>query len=210
MILERLALARLCAHILTSPNFSPFQSAYRPFHSTETAAVRVVNDLLCTVDSGSAFLFVSLDLTVAFNTINHSKLEKRLTNDFGVKGVALSWINSYLHDRTKLVRVGQSSGAISSCTTGVPQGSVLGPLFFAIYISPISRLIDSYGINHHKYADDATLYVAVYPNNTASFINSEAVSLWFLHNDMQLNPSKSEAMFVGSIARKVYEDTQID
>jgi len=134
------------------------------------------------------------------------KLEERLTNDFGVKNVALSWTKSYMHDRTQLVKVGQWSGVITYCITGVPQGSVLGPLLFPIYISPISRLIDScYGINHHKYADDATLYVAVDPNNIASSTNfercTEAVSLWFLHNDMQLNPSKSEAMFVGSIAR---------
>jgi len=116
-----------------------------------------------------------------------------------------------VHESYELVRVRQSSGAISSCTTGVPQGSS-AHFFFAIYISPSNRCIDSYGINHHKYAKDATIAdqwqrrnVAIDPNNTASFINfercSEAVSLLFLHNDMQLNPSKSEAMFVGSIAR---------
>jgi len=102
-ILERLALARLRAHIAYTDqpiaNFSPFQSAYHPFHSTETAAMRVVNDLLCTADSVSAFLLVSLDLTAAFDRVNHAKLEEKLTNDFGEKGVALSWIISYMHDR---------------------------------------------------------------------------------------------------------------
>jgi Reverse transcriptase (RNA-dependent DNA polymerase)/Endonuclease-reverse transcriptase len=201
-LLERLALARLRHEIITNPNFSTYQSAYRPKHSTETAALKIVNDLFITVDSSHATLLVSLDLTAAFDTINHQKLIMRLSNEYGFSGNVLSWIETYLVGRKQFVKVGPASGTTTSCTTGVPQGSVLGPLLFSVYISPISRLISSFNIQHHKYADDTTLYVRLEPESSAICSNLErctvAVSTWFLENDMQLNPTKSEAIIIGT------------
>jgi Reverse transcriptase (RNA-dependent DNA polymerase)/Endonuclease-reverse transcriptase len=202
-LLERLALARLRPQIITNPNFSTYQSAYRPKHSTETAALKIVNDLFSSADSSHATLLVSLDLTAAFDTINHGKLVTRLSNEYGFSGNVLSWIETYLLGRKQFVKVGPSSGTTTSCTTGVPQGSVLGPLLFSVYISPISRLIASYNIQHHKYADDTTLYVRLEPGSSSICPNLEscsmAVSSWFLEHDMQLNPSKSEAIIIGTV-----------
>ena len=116
----------------------------------------------------------------------------------------MQWLQSYLIGRQQFVKVGQATGSHSICKTGVPQGSVLGPLLFSVYISPISRLISSHCIQHHKYADDTTLYMKLQqkvPDFTATEKCIEDLARWFLENDMQLNPSKSEAMLVGSAAQ---------
>ena len=129
-LLERLALARLKPHVLTSPNYSPLQSAYRAAHSTETALVKIVDDILSVVDSGSAVTLVGLDISAAFDTVSHRKLLARLEHNFSIEGVALKWINSYLSKRTFFVRVGRRSSTVAQICFGVLQGSVLGPILF--------------------------------------------------------------------------------
>ena len=76
-----------------SPNYSPLQSAYRAAHSTETALVKIVDDILSIVDSGSAVALVGLDISTAFDTVSHCKLLARLEHDFSIEGVVLKWIN---------------------------------------------------------------------------------------------------------------------
>ena len=157
------------------------------------------------MDSSHLSLLVFLDLTAAFDTINHQKLLQRLSSEYGFCSLALKWLETYLVGRTQYVRVGQASGPLTPCLTGVPQGSVLGPLLFSIYISPISRLIGSHGVLHHKYADDTTLYVKLgnQPDNDTAIFEQclTDTATWFLENDMQLNPSKSEAMLLGTAAK---------
>ena len=201
-ILERLALARLRPVILSNPNYSSYQSAYRPLHSTETAALKIMNDLLMNVDNSHATMLVSLDLSAAFDTVNHDKLLNRLADEYGFSGCILSWFESYIKDRTQVVKVGSFSGETTKCMSGVPQGSVLGPLLFSVYISPISRLITTHGIQHHKYADDTTLYVRLDPSTSLTRSHLEhclnQVSHWFWQNDLELNPAKSEAVAFGT------------
>ena len=126
-LLECLALARLKPHVVTSPNYSPLQSAYRAAHSTETAMVKIVDHILSIVDSGSVVALVGLDISAAFDTVSHRNLLSRFEHDFSMEGVALEWINSYLSKRTFFVRVGRSSSAVAQMCSGVPQDSVLGP-----------------------------------------------------------------------------------
>ena len=159
-MLERLALARLKSHIVTSPNCCPLQSAYRAAHSTETALVKIIDDILTLVDSGSA-VELGLDISVAFVTVSHSNLLSRLEHDCGIEGAALLWIDSYLSNRTFFVRVGGSSSSVAESSSGLPQGSVLGPILFTAYVAPIGRLIESFGVAYHNYADDTQLYTAL-------------------------------------------------
>ena len=133
-ILERLALARLKPHVVSSPNFNPLQSAYRVAHSTETAMVKIVDDILALVDSSSAVALIGLDISVAFDTVSHSKLLARLETEFGIEGAALGWIDSYLLNRTFFVHVGDSLSAVVALSSGVSQGSVLGPILFTGYV----------------------------------------------------------------------------
>ena len=175
-LLERLALAKLKPHLVTSPNYSPLQSAYRAAHSTETALVKIVDDILSIVDSGSAVALVILDISAAFDTISHRKLPARLEHDFSIEGVALEWINSYLSKQTFFVRVGRSSSAVAQMCSGVPQGSLLGPNLFTAYVSPIGRLIELYGVRYHKYADNTQLYTALTANPNACIDRLESCS----------------------------------
>ena len=117
------------------------QSAYRPLHSTETCVLRTLNNIYVSADTGKATALVSLDLSAAFDTIDHSILLKRLQMMFGVTGTALKWLQSYLLNRQQSVRSGHAMSSPTSCaTTGVSRGSVLGPILFSCYTSPISNI----------------------------------------------------------------------
>ena len=107
-LLERLALARLKPHVVTSPNYSLLQSAYRAAHWTETALVKIVDDILFIVDSGSAVALVGLDISAPIDTVSQRKLLARLEHDFSIERVALEWINSYLSKSKFFARIGRS------------------------------------------------------------------------------------------------------
>ena len=120
-IIERLFLARIQPHILCCPNFNQLQSAYRPHHSTETALLLSLNNIYEAADNSQPTLLVSLDLSAAFDTIDHSLLLSRLHTSFGISGTALSWLTSYLSNRSQLVRIGQSSSPSALLDSGVPK-----------------------------------------------------------------------------------------
>jgi len=98
---------------------------------------------------------IGLDISAAFDTISHSILVEKIRDEFGVSGEPLCWLQSYLTDRRHYVKLGRTRHCSSTvqCTAGVPQGSVLGPILFAAYISPVGQLITSHGVEHHQYAE---------------------------------------------------------
>jgi len=112
-------------------------------------------------NDGFRTALLQLDLSAAFDTIDISTLLCRLRYSFGISGPALNWIASYVVGRTQSVRVGQEQSPTADCEYGVPQGSVLGPLLFTLYTSPVGGVISSFGIAHTQYADDTQLYVAL-------------------------------------------------
>ena len=118
-------------------------------------------------DEGRPILLVSLDLSAAFDMVDHTTLLKRLSCSFADSDVVHSWIESYLYGRTQSLRMGSHSSALTPCTVGVPQGSVLGPLLFSVYTSPLSTIAQSHVFLQQQYADDTQLYVALSPLNKA-------------------------------------------
>ena len=102
----------------------------------------------------SCSLLLSLDISAAFDMLDIDTLLSKLHSDFGIAGVALTWLRSYLTDRQCYVAVGNSRSDTWICYEGVPQGSVLGPLMFSSYVSPIARIFDCFNISYHQYADD--------------------------------------------------------
>ena len=204
-LLERLALSRLKPHIAACPNFCPLQSAYRGSHSTETALVKIVDDILAASDSGSVVALIGLDISAAFDTISHATLLRRLESEFGISGTVLQWIASYLSDRSVCVSLGSSKSAAVTVRSGVPQGSVLGPILFTTYIAPVGRLIEKHGLFYHKYADDTQLYTALC-HSAGSGLEclsrcTHELQLWYWSNDLLLNPDKSEVTFFGTRPR---------
>ena len=199
-IIERLVLARLLPHIAATGKFNPLQSAYRKQHSTETALLKILDDLNKVVNSGKTAVLVGLDLSAAFDTIEHDILLDRLRTVFGVSGEALVWIETYLRGRKQYVMAGGERSTLSECDFGVPQGSVLGPFLFSIYVSPIIDIITTHGVQFHQYADDTQLYIAIHSNDDLVRLEkcTSAVKDWFTENGMLLNPDKSEVLLVAS------------
>ena len=125
-------LFQILQHINCNQLLSDFQSAYCPHHSTETALLKVTNDLLSAMDDGKISVLVLLDLSAAFDTIDHEILLHRLHNVFGFGNTVLSWCQSYLENRSQIVTVHGKHSTPASLRHGVPQRSVLGPILFIL------------------------------------------------------------------------------
>ena len=149
-LLERHIAADLGYYIDENTLLDPFQSAYRPRHSTETALVRIHDDILQALDRKKGVILVLLDLTAAFDTVDHGMLLRQLYS-IGIRGSALAWLTSYLSDRTLAIKIGDVVSRHQRLECGVPQGSVLGPLLFTIYCMPISSIFAKHGVKYHMY-----------------------------------------------------------
>ncbi len=178
-----------------------FSHDFRPHHSTETALVKITNDLLLTSDKGCISLLVLLDLRAAFDTIDHDILNDRLQNYTGIQGRALRWFRSYLSDHYHFVYLNGKSSQSSPVKYGVLQGSVLGPLLFSIYMLPLGNIIRKYEIYFHCYADDTQLYISIRPDETSKLSKlTECVKIfkdWMTNNIILLNSDKTEILLIG-------------
>jgi len=188
-------------HLLESANFTEYQSAYRKGHSTETALLEVLDGVYTAADKQVTVL-IRLHLSAAFDTVDHEILVQRLQTEFGVIDTPLSWLRSYLQDRTQFVKLGQRQSPVVWLDVGVPHGSVLGPLF-AVYCSPVADVIASHGVQYHQYTDDTQLRLAMQADNTSDGLSVLAacttdVRQWYMQNGLQLNPDKSEALMIGT------------
>ena len=201
-ILERLFLSVLQPHILSCPAFNQLQSAYRPRHSTETALLHTLDHIYSSADRSMPTALVSLDLSAAFDTIDHSILISRLHSSFGISGPALAWLSSYLFNRSQVVKIGNSSSTTSLLTTGVPQGSVLGPVLFTAYVSPIGHIASAHNLLHQQYADDTQLFVSLSSASASDITKLEQglqhLNNWLCYNGLCLNPDKSEVIIFGT------------
>ena len=137
-----------------------FSPPKKVFHSTETALVRVHNDILTAIDINDTVILLLLDLSAAFDTVDHSILSSRLSSRFGIKGTVLAWLRSYLTSRKQFIDVNKCKSSQRLLERGVQQGSVLGPLLYLLYTSPLADIIKRYNLEYHFYADDTQLYVA--------------------------------------------------
>ena len=120
--------------------------------STETALVKVHNDILRAVDNNDSVVLLLLDLSAAFDTVDHSILLSRLALRFGVNRQAIAWIESYLKDHEQFVQIENTKSSVRHLLRGIPQGSVLGPLLYVLYTAPIADIIK-------LYVDDSQIYV---------------------------------------------------
>ncbi len=156
-ILEKVTSSQLYSFLEKNNICEDFQSGFRSSYSTETALIRVINDLLLSSYRGCISLLVLLDLSTAFDTIDHNILLNRHENSVGITGSALAWFKSYLSDRHQFVAVNEEVSYRSQVQYGVPQGSVLGPLLFTLYMLPLGNIIRKYGVSFHCNAVDTQL-----------------------------------------------------
>ena len=134
-------------------------STYRRDHSTETALVKVQSDMFAAMDNQHVTLLVMLDLSAAFDSVNHEMLLNTMASRFGISGTILDWVRSYLDGRKQRVIVHNAMSEEMYLNCGVPQGSCLGPVLFVIYTSSLYDVIGQRLPNFLGYADDHQLYI---------------------------------------------------
>ena len=152
-IIEKAVLTQLQEHLTGNGLLETYQSAYRKEHSTKTALLSVTDSLLSNTDNRLASIAAFLDLSAAFDTLDHQILLKRLSITYGINAKALQWFSSYLSDRQQSVTTGSIFSKDVPFQSGVPQGSVLGPILFTLYTQPLSKTIQKHQFDYHKYAD---------------------------------------------------------
>ena len=190
-ILEKLVLSQVSSYLNSHNLHNTCQSAYRPGHSTETALLKVVNDLFLSLNKGNISVLALLDFSSAFDTIDHPILVHRLHTDFGFTDTVLQWFSSYLTDRTHYVSLSSHRSAFTHVHPGVPRGSVLGPMLINMYIKPLSAIIDSHSIIHHSFADDLQLQMSAPPDRISELLHSmqsciSDVKFWQLRTCLNL------------------------
>ena len=158
-VIERAVAGQLMAYLSEHRMWPATQSAYCSGRSTETALLRVLSDMCEAADSTHVTLAAFLDLSAAFDCVDHVILLEKLRLSYGITGTALNWIKSFLTGRTQCVSFNGSTSLPVTLTCGVPQGSVLGPLLFVLYTADVQAIAAAYGISMHCYADDIQLYV---------------------------------------------------
>ena len=201
-ILEKVVLGQVLKHVKSNGFDEVLQSAYKMHHSTETALLKVISDILDLVDDKNLCLLVLLDLTAAFDTIDHEILLNRLKKSFLVSGTVLTWFESYLTNRFYCVKVRNETSQNLPLKYGVPQGSVLGPVLFTMYTKPLSALIRKHSISYHLDADDTQLYGASDTENIHQLIHTtthciQNISSWMNINKLKLNEDKTDIIIFG-------------
>ena len=203
-IIEKIVAKELNEHMAQNELMEKFQSAYRKGHSTETALLRVQSDILKAIDEGNAAYLVLLDLSAAFDTIDHQILLTLMKDHLGIGGKVLDWFHSYLHNRKQSVVINGVKSSPSELSYGVPQGSVLGPLLFCIYMIPLSQIFKKYNMIYHIYADDTQIYYYFDAKSETSAVNSrilienciEEIREWMTQSRLKLNDDKTEFLVI--------------
>ena len=200
---ERLVCRQLVAYLNQNDLFPRLQSAYRKFHSTETAVLKLACDALLAADSGQVTLLGFLDLSAAFDTVDHSILINRLHKTFGLRGPVLKWIESFISHRMQTVNF---SGGLSNkyeIQCGVPQGSVLGPVLFILYAADVIAIAERHGFRVHSYADDTQLYfhdkAAACEMRLPRFSRCiNEIESWMTSNRLKMNADKTDFIWLGT------------
>lgn len=201
-VLEKLILTRLQHYLQQNGIGEQMQSAYKQMHSTETALIRVYHDLVKSLSAGRPSIVALLDLSAAFDTVDHMLLLDILKK-YGVEGTSLSWFESYLTGREQTVIVRNESSNPQQLSSGVPQGSVLGPVLFNLYTSALGDLLRSHSMEFHLYADDSTVYLSFKPENIDETFHRmerclDEVQKWMGNMRLKMNPSKTELLLISS------------
>ena len=203
-LVECVVASQLNDHVTVNGLENVRQSAYKLGHSTESALLSIKNDVHLAFAKGEATAVILLDQSAAFDTIDHDTLLDSLSSWFGVSGVVLDWFKSYLLDRVQWIKMGQFYLSAKKLLYGVSQGSVLGPILFSLYTTPLSKVIQNHpGISFQFYADDTQLYVHLTHKNAASALDKlshclKDVKRWLSTNKLKLNPDKTEFIVFGS------------
>jgi hypothetical protein len=198
-VFEVLAKEQILSHVDRCGLVTPFQSGYRAGHSTTTAVLKVVDDLGGQLDLGNVSALVLLDFSKAFDSLDHRRLCSKLEGQFGFAASAAALVRSYLSNRRQLVCVGGARSGFLEVKSGVPQGSILGPILFSLFVNDVQGVLRF--ASFHLYADDAQVYHSC-PAGQVERLSRELsedlsrVASWSVVNGLRLNVPKTQALFV--------------
>ena len=206
-IVEKCVSIQLTEYLEENKLLPTKQSAYRRYHSCETATLKIFNDILLLLDSKSKVILLLLDLSAAFDTVKHSTLLDKLRINYGIKLTALEWFRSYLTGRLTSVNIGEENSPSIEIDIGVPQGSILGPILFIMYTRELQDIAGIYGLQVHMYADDTQLYVSFNRKDQDIIFENvqkcmQHIKWWMKTNYLKLNAGKTEVLFINNKADK--------
>jgi hypothetical protein len=204
-VIEKVAAGQLLEHLANNNLEEPFQSAYKRFHSAETTLLKVQNDILVAIDNSKCVVLLLLDMSAAFDTVDHELLLQRMFKRFGIDGQVLKWFQSYLQNRTQSVVIDGVKSISKDLRCGVPQGSVLSPILYLLYNSLLGDIIRGHGLDFHFYADDSQLYLA-FESTTEGKLGAvvqiemcvKEIDLWMVKNKLKLNGDKTELLVINA------------
>lgn len=168
----------------------------------------VWDKLLLNADRGEVTMLVLLDLSAAFDTLNHKTLLSRLREVVGVSKESETWFESFLSDCTFCVTKDLVCSPFQSISCGVPQGASLSPTLFNVYVKPLSDVLQKLGVGYHTYTDDAQIVFKVEMEETNHLVNNtkltyllDTIKGWMHANQLSLNTEKTEIILFGSKQR---------
>ena len=210
-ILEKLVLFHVSSFLNSHNHCNACQSEYRPGHSTETALLKVVNDLFLSLNKGNISVIALLDFSSAFDTIDHTILVHRFHTDIEFTDTVLQWFSSYLTNRTHYISLFNHCSALAPVHSGAPQGSFLCLMHFIMQIEPLSAIIDSHSIIHHSFADHLQLHMSAPSARIFELIHSMQscigdVKALATANKLKLNDNKTDLMLVTSKRTKHFHN----
>ena len=211
-LVERVVHKRINDHLSENNLSCPTQYGYKKDHSCETLLVKLMDDIMIGVDNKSGVVVLIVDLSAAFDTVDHDVLIKILRSKYHISGNALAWIKSFLSGRSQSVKIGDSLSGTLSVLYGVPQGSILGPLLFNLYCASIDHAFKSAGFDSMGYADD-NLGLRCFPafsslSTLLSVVPNciQSVNDWADAHFLKLNREKTQLMVFGdSQFRKTFQ-----
>ena len=205
-IIEKVVAVRLQKYFEANQLNEPLQSTYKPSHSCETALVRVHNDILVAIDKRHCVMLLLLDLSAAFDTVDHDILHTRLHSKYSISGIALERFRSYLTNRSQFALIEGCISQSRELKCGVPQGSVLGLTMYVLYTAPLADILRFHEMQFHLYADDIQFYISFSTNNDMELTNSitkieeclSDIDKWMSINRLKLNKDKTELLYLFS------------
>ena len=155
------------------------------------------------MDNGKVTLLGLLDLSAAFDTVDHDILMKRLNVSYGIGGCVLKWLESFVRGRTQTVAFNDKQAPMTYLEYGVPQGSVLGPLLFVLYRADICDIAKSHCVGNHAYADDQQLYIHCLPHEASTAVSRFTkcffdIENWMMSSRLKLNTDETEIIWLGT------------
>ena len=211
-VFEKVIFKELYAYFTENDIFFKSQYGFRSKHSTELAALELMDRIVLDLENKGTPFSIFIDLSKAFDTLNHDILLQKLKY-YGIKGISNDLINNYLTNRRQYVEIDGISSKYQLISTGVPQGSILGPLLFIIYMNDINKSSDKF--DFILYADDTSLYSIINKfkdrntNNTNNMINKDIshITTWLESNKLSLNIDKTKAMLFHQPQKKISKPT---